>query len=174
MKVERRKTPEYKVKTPEKSFGRPSTYTDEFAKTICDRISVHAWGLDRIINHYGDMPTRETIYQWIHENKFFSDNYARAKEKQAAIFVDEIMKISDDSELDVLSSPVTGEPISMHVNVARHKLMVDTRKWIACKLLPKIYGDKLLTIQADSESESLRAEIKELREKLQQKEKKEY
>lgn len=72
------------------------------------------------------MPTRSTVHKWLAENKLFSDQYARAKDNQADTLADEIMFIADNAE-----------------DVQKARLQVDTRKWIASKLKPKKYGDKL-------------------------------
>jgi hypothetical protein len=61
----------------------------------------------------------------------FSEQYARAREAQAEIRADEITDIADGVE----------HGASEAVQAAR--LRVDARKWIAAKLLPKRYGDKM-------------------------------
>jgi hypothetical protein len=44
---------------------------------------------------------------------------------------DEIIGIADDADIDA------------GAGVAKARLQVDARKWVASKLLPKKYGDKL-------------------------------
>jgi hypothetical protein len=71
----------------------------------------------------------------------FAEQYARARELQAERFADDIIEIADDKSEDVY-----GElEMPNSVAVARAKLRIDSRKWIASKLLPKKYGDKLQT-----------------------------
>jgi hypothetical protein len=53
-------------------------------------------------------------------------------------------------------------------------LRIDTRKWLASKLLPKQYGDKVIIEQKTEENEKLMSEILELRKKLEAKNKKDY
>ena len=36
-----------------------------------------------------------------------------------------------------------GKKIVDHDHISRSRLRVDSRKWVASKLLPKVYGDKL-------------------------------
>lgn len=38
---------------------------------------------------------------------------------------------------------ITEEPVEDSVDVARNKLRVEARKWLASKVLPRLYGDKL-------------------------------
>jgi len=68
----------------------------------------------------------------------FLQRYEQAKEESADALADEMLDIADDSERDYTEE---GRVNTEHVQRAR--LRVDTRKWIASKLKPKKYGDKL-------------------------------
>jgi hypothetical protein len=73
------------------------------------------------------MPSWPTISKWLNEKPDFVTQYARAREDQAEAHADRIIEIADDKTID-----------------ANHKrIMVDARKWVASKLKPKRYGDKL-------------------------------
>lgn len=76
------------------------------------------------------MPAIGTVLRWVGENDEFRDHYARAREIQAETLADAIVSIADD---------VTPDPSA----VAKARLQVDSRKWVASKLLPKKYGDKI-------------------------------
>jgi hypothetical protein len=93
-----------------------------------------------------DMPHRSTVFRWIVANETFRDMYARAREEQAETMADEIVSIADEGETKVI---VGGDGASMVVfdstAVARNRLRVDARKWVAAKLKPRKYGDKLQT-----------------------------
>ena len=52
------------------------------------------------------------------------------------------MGIADDSSSDVTTDK-DGKEIINHENIQRSRVRIDARKWIASKLLPKRYGDKL-------------------------------
>jgi hypothetical protein len=98
------------------------------------------------------MPHVSTVYRWIAANDTFRDMYARAREDQADTLADQIIDISDDSTNDFVDAGVgenaDGSPIATSFNsehVQRAKLRVDARKWVAAKLKPKKYGDKLST-----------------------------
>lgn len=75
------------------------------------------------------------------------EQYARAKEIQAEGFAEELMDIADDGTNDWMEKlDKDGKPIGWMLNgehVQRSKLRVDTRKWVASKLLAKKYGDKI-------------------------------
>lgn len=109
--------------------GRPTTYTPELADEICTRLA-EGESL-RAICRDNHTPSVGTVLRWVGENKEFQDHYARAREVQAETLADEIVSIADDSEED------------SKVKTARDRLRVDSRKWVASKLLPKKYGDKL-------------------------------
>ncbi len=67
---------------------------------------------------------------------------SRAREAQAEIRADEIVDIADDAS-DDLTTDKDGKLVANNEHIQRSRLRVDARKWIAAKLLPKRYGDKL-------------------------------
>lgn len=75
-----------------------------------------------------DMPSKTSVMRWLASNAALSDQYARARELQADHEFDEIKAIADKASPE-------------DVQVAR--LRIDTRRWRAGKLRPKVYGDKL-------------------------------
>jgi hypothetical protein len=93
------------------------------------------------ITRDSDMPCAKTIYNWVWDkNHPFAELYKRAREIQAEKYIDEIIDISDNKTNDY--KIVDGVKVVDHENIQRARLMVDTRKWVACKVLPRIYGDK--------------------------------
>ena len=70
-----------------------------------------------------------------------NDRYARAKADQADFLAEELLEIADDSAEDEIFTE-EGKRLENREFINRSRLRVDTRKWIACKLLPKIYGEK--------------------------------
>lgn len=121
--------------------GRPSDYTQELAYIICEEI-MQGKSL-RAICKREDMPALSTICRWLSNNKDFQEQYTRAREIQAELLADEIIEISDDGSKDEVEHPmVEGATMTNYENIQRSKLKVDSRKWVASKLLPKKYGDK--------------------------------
>jgi terminase small subunit-like protein len=116
--------------------GRPSGYSDEIATEICARLADGQSLKDICADP--EMPCRQAVHEWIASNRHgFGDMYMRAREQQTEGFVDEIISIADS---------VAGCTDAAVVNAAR--LRIDARKWIASKLKPRVYGDKL-NIQED-------------------------
>lgn len=91
---------------------------------ICERIA-DGESLRSICASEG-MPTKSNVFRWL-ADPAAADQYARAREAQADTLVDDILSIADDARR---------EPNDRRV-------AVDARKWVASKLRPKAYGDKL-------------------------------
>jgi|ADGO01.1.fsa_nt_gi hypothetical protein len=68
--------------------------------------------------------------------RLFLHQYARAREMQADLLADEMIEIADNN---------TGDDAAfVGINrIHRDKLRIESRKWIASKLKPKKYGDKV-------------------------------
>lgn len=123
--------------------GRPSGYTSAIADKICEELASNR-SLVKICEP-ADMPSLNTIYRWLRENKEFRDSYARAREDQADTLFNEILDISDDGRNDWMARH-GNDDVGWRENgeqIQRSKLRVDARKWAASKLLPKKYGDRV-------------------------------
>lgn len=122
--------------------GRPSTYTDDIADKICELLC-EGMSLRQICEDE-DMPNRATVFRWLSKNESFRDQYARAREEQAEAYADEIVQIADEKAV-VVDVDEHGEvEIGLDpANIARNRLRVDARKWVASKLLPKKYGERV-------------------------------
>lgn len=125
--------------------GRPSTYSQEIADTICDRIA-NGESLKSICEEDG-LPSKSTVFKWLNEQEGFSDKYARAREAQADALFDDILSIADDGRNDWMErQDDEGGNIGWRENgeaLRRSQLRIDARKWMAGKLRPKKYGEKL-------------------------------
>lgn len=143
---------------PKNPGGRPSSYTKEQGDLICEIVATTSKGLSKICDCI-NFPHESTVRRWRLEHEEFSAKYARAKILQADILAEECLEIADDS---------TSE------NATVDRLRIDTRKWLASKLLPKQYGDKLLLEQKTEENEQLKEELRDLRDKLNEANKMEF
>jgi hypothetical protein len=90
------------------------------------------------------MPAVSTVYLWMAKHKEFSESYARAREDQADTLADQILEIADDGRNDTYTDD-EGKEFVNHDVINRSRLRVDARKWVAAKLKPKKYGDKVTT-----------------------------
>lgn len=127
------------MKIPKSKNGRPTTYTFELTKEICNAIASNSKGIGKLCAENPHWPNKDTIFSWLKHNKEFSDQYAQAKRLQIECVVDELLEIADDDSNDCMVD-AEGSLVFNSQAVQRARLRIDTRKWLACKLAPKIYG----------------------------------
>lgn len=120
-------------------MGRPSDFTQELADEICARLA-DGDSLRTVCNSE-DMPDKSTVFRWIRQNEIFRDQYARAKQESADAFVEEISDLADDEPRYTTNK--WGADVVDNGYESYRKTRIDTRKWLASKLKPKRYGDKL-------------------------------
>ena len=144
--------------------GRPSKITQEIIDIICEEIATSSKSLKTICADE-KLPAVRTVLKWLaegHEStsgellKRFVHQYARAREQQADFLAEEIIEIADDGSNDLMT--ITKGDISYEQEnkevTNRSKLRVEARKWIASKLKPKKYGDR---VEIEHSGESLKA-----------------
>ncbi len=153
--------------------GRPIDYTPELGALICERVATHDFSTAKICAQYDDMPDEKTIQRWRYRIEEFRLQYAVAKIKQAELLAESCLEISDDSRGDIKVNE-NGYEVFDGEFAARSRLRVDTRKWLASKLLPKAYGGDSLLQQAKEENDDLKDEVRKLRAKLDEKNKRDY
>lgn len=98
---------------------------DEVCDRIADGESLRNIAADSLVS-------APTLLKWLSSEPERRARYDQARLDRAHRFVDEIVELSDVS---------IGDPI----NTAARRLQIDTRKWVAGKLYPRVYGDKLQT-----------------------------
>ena len=91
------------------------------------------------------MPHIATVYRWLMAHETFREQYARAREDQADTLADEIQAIADEPILGKkTTTKANGDVEIVEGDMIEHRrLRVDARKWIAAKLKPRKYGDRL-------------------------------
>lgn len=77
-----------------------------------------------------------------------ADQYARAREAQADKMAEDLLQIADDGLNDTYVDEDGNARTDQDV-IARSRLRVDVRKWLAGKMAPKKYGDKMAIGGAD-------------------------
>lgn len=131
-----------KANQPKRPRGnQPMPYNPAIGDAICERIA-EGESL-RAICRDDSMPSIATVFRWLAGNPSFSEQYAHAREEQAETLADEIVSIADET---AVVANQDGEDVSLALDptaVARNRLRVEARKWVASKLKPKKYGDKL-------------------------------
>lgn len=84
-----------------------------------------------------------TLAAYINATPERIEQYARAREAQADKHAEDILAISDDGLNDTYID-AEGNMRTDHDVIARSRLRVDSRKWLASKMAPKKYGDKVV------------------------------
>lgn len=155
----KRKNPEDKLKA-----GKPSTYTHELGVKICRAIATSTDSITKICARNPDFPNRECIWGWRIDFPIFGNMYDKAKRAQADLLAEEIQDISDNDSQDKMIND-KGNEVQNSEYIARSRLRVETRKWIACKLLPKVYGDKIETENALNQATEILQEVRDIAKK---------
>ncbi len=103
---------------------RGTSVTKQQMEEICARLALGE--SLRSICKDKHMPPPNTVTDAVIYDEDFAEQYARARAKQADFYADQIVEIADNAE---------------DANMAR--VQIDARKWVASKLLPKRWGDKV-------------------------------
>lgn len=127
------------MKKINKKMGRPSIYTQELADEICAKIASNGKGIKLLCTENSHWPSKDTIFEWLKNYSDFSDQYVQAKQFQIETFIDDILEIADDASQDLVTNE-HGNLVSNNSSIVRARLRIDTRKWLASKLVPKTYG----------------------------------
>lgn len=127
---------------PPKPRGRPSTFSQDVANTICDRI---ANGVPlREICRDDNMPAWRTVYDWMEAHADFSARIARARELGEEAIAQECMAIADTPQIGTRSvSKATGVEITEADMIEHRRLQIDTRLKLLAKWNPRKWGDKV-------------------------------
>ncbi|MDP3560229.1 MAG: hypothetical protein Q8R79_07785 [Legionellaceae bacterium] len=144
--------------------GRPTKYNLKLGQEICDAIASTSKGTKKLCAEHPHWPCQDTLFTWLRAYPEFSEQYAQAKVCQIELLVDEVLEISDDASQDQYVNEL-GVLVSNPPAINRARLKVDTRKWLACKLVPKVYGNKI-DIESNS---SISEELRQLRANLKAK-----
>ena len=131
------KTRKMKGPSQPRPAGRPPLYTPELGNRICSAIA-GGKSLVKVCAIVG-MPNRDTVYAWMRNEKFrgFADNYARACEERWHYLAEDALRVAEGAG----GLRAGGKVDPGAVQAAR--LEVDTKKWFASKLHPKVYGERV-------------------------------
>jgi hypothetical protein len=78
-----------------------------------------------------------TFMRWLETDVKLAESYAHAREDLIERIANEVLELSDQEV------PLTGDGKKDWQAIQKHRLQVDSRKWILSKLAPKKYGEKL-------------------------------
>ena len=116
-------------------MSRPTIFTPELGATICERLAEYG-SLRRVCRDDVTMPTDNRVRQWVAEDEEFGKAYARAKEAGIHALVEEGIAIVDEPP------PVTNLGGTDSGHVAWAKSRAEYRRWLAERMMPRVYGVK--------------------------------
>lgn len=124
----------------EARIGRPPV---EFNVHVANEIvELTAMGRGFIaISKMPGMPGLRVLYQWLENEASFREAYQRAKSLQADSLADEIEYLADVEPRTFVDGHGVERVDPGWVTWMRNR--VEAKRWIASKLKPKVYGDKL-------------------------------
>ncbi len=151
------------MKQNTKKIGRPTKYTPELAKLICQRIATNTDGLKKLCVRYNDMPSHETINQWRWQHPEFLGQYLAAKSMQMNLIIEECEDLFDNV---IYYTDSNGNKRIDPASVTKQVAKVNLRKWHASKLNPKMYSNNKQLDLKHEQDKVLLQDILELRAKL--------
>lgn len=122
--------------------GRPSTYAQEVADAICDRIA-NGEPLREICRDE-EMPAWRTVYNWQEANPDFKARIAHSRELGEEAIIQDCLRIAD--------TPLIGEEVEESENgmkvkrgdmLGHRKLQIETRLKLLAKWNPRKWGEKV-------------------------------
>ena len=109
---------------------------DDLLQWIADGKSLRSWcAEDGHVSH-------QVVLRALRESSELRTRYARAREDQADTLIDQCLAIADDGRNDTYVDENGNVKVATDV-IQRSKLRCEERHWLAGKLRPKVYGDKL-------------------------------
>lgn len=129
--------------------GRPTDYNDELALEICETLATSPKMIEELCSEMDGWPAWQTIYKWRIRHLKFGEMYAIAKQQQIEAILSSMMcKVREKANDFVVDND--GKMIPNTPAMQRLRIENDNAKWFACKLAPKIYGEKI-TIKSDAD-----------------------
>lgn len=116
-----------KATTKAKRTGRkPEPISGAVKDRICREVALGR-SLRKLLKAAG-MPHKSKVMEELQRDASFADQYARARKQGIELHIDELLDLADSANAR---------------NAQAVRLKVDVRKWLASKLVPRVYGDKL-------------------------------
>lgn len=126
------------------TYDRPAVMAE-----VCQIMATSDRSLWSILASDDRFPSERQFFVWLSEDESLQQDYARAKDLQADYLAWQTVAIADDDsedEMFVESDDASGKSARRVCNnefVQRSRLRIDARKWLASKLAPKKYGDRI-------------------------------
>ena len=142
MSTKRKPAAAVKKAAPHRPRGRPSKFTPELAKEICERLS--AGEPLAVICREERMPHVTTVDDWTKRDATFSLSIAQARINGFEMIAAECLEISN-TPMEGVRTKIGKDGIETITEdmLGHRKLQIETRLKLLSKWDPKRYGDKL-------------------------------
>jgi predicted secreted protein len=120
---------------------KPKRSREEVMTDLCELLAAGA-SLQAACLKITDVKSH-TVLGWVERYPPLRDQYMQARARGYQLLADEIVAISDETEV---KARYNEDEVTLELDstaIARNRLRVDTRKWMLSKMLPKVYGDKV-------------------------------
>jgi hypothetical protein len=126
-----------------KPTGRPSKYSPEIARVICEQLS-EGVPLRQICRENAGFPAWRTVYDWMGRDEALSASIARARDIGYDAIAEECLQIADTIELGQ-KQVMTDEGAATTVEdmLGHRRLRIETRLKLLAKFHPTKYGDRV-------------------------------
>lgn len=150
-----------------KKQGVEYVYTKEIADRICEAVATIPLRISKICKMYPDFPSDDTIRLWRFRHVEFAVAFSVAKRIQAEHFAESLEDVIANLDKEKFIDKNGVKRLDPGV-LGQARLLVDTRKWTAAKLMPKVYGEVRQLEALERINGQLNAELHELRKKLEE------
>lgn len=124
-------------------------YSKQLAKFICDKVEAGLSVSDIVRKYPEKMPERSTIYKWRRDKPEFKEMFDMAYEAKMHLHIDELYDLPNQplptiqSIEDELGHTLDGAMAKSYLNaeLQKRRMKIDTLKFIAGKLAPKLVRD---------------------------------
>lgn len=143
-------------------MAKPYPWTPEVEDELLNRIAKGESMVDICSDDW--LPGQTTVYKRLADDAEFAKRYAHAREVQADTIFDEILQIADDARNDWMERRGEDDAgwVANGEHIQRSRLRIDARKWMAGKLRPKVYGEKLDLTHANPDGTPLQVVIRDM------------
>ena len=126
------------IAVQKRSVGRPTVFgiDNPCWQTICEQMSLGK-SLSSVLRSNDGMPSYHAVMLMIKNSPEFRTMYEKAIENRADRLAEEILELADEQMPEGLEGPLAS------AWVQQKRMQVDARKWVASKLKPKVYGDRI-------------------------------
>jgi hypothetical protein len=125
------------------NVARPSEFTEAIADALVEHIA-DGKSLRTFCLLSTEMPNKATVFRWLEKNESFRLRYNFAREAQADVLADELLDLADTLQMGTKTKVTDKGTETWEGDMIEHRrLQIETRKWIAAKLRPKKYGERV-------------------------------